>query len=124
VHGNVCIRTKKGKSMRYSPGIPGDGPVTVAFLRELMDSPGIYLTSKRLARNPRLSAFNSPEGTGPQAMAARLACLRRAFRETAREPWFFQVRRSKYAARWNPDRSYRLIEWLAQTVAKDEQDRR
>jgi len=115
--GRITIKTGNGTCLEYFGDIPGGGEVTGAFLEELMWQPGRLLGWPKLTKNRRLKSFSSTN-----AMAARLAALRRAFGETASDPWYFLTRRRGYSVAWNADRSWRLIETLAVGDGRDGQE--
>ena len=115
--GRITIKTGNGACLEYFGEIPGGGEVTGAFLEELMWQPGRLLGRFKLKKHKKLKSFGSAN-----AMAARLAALRRAFGETARHPWYFLTRRKGYTVAWNAERSWRLIEPLAVGDGHDEEE--
>jgi hypothetical protein len=109
VTGSITIQPSKGPPLRYRGGIPGAGPrVGRPLLEELMWQPGQLLTVDDLLRNPKLASLQ-----GPAVRATRLKELRRAFGETATEPWFFELETMPWRLRWCPSRSWRIVERLA-----------
>lgn len=120
VTGLNRIRKEDGSKMEYTPELPGVGEkVTLELLKDLMYASGVLRTAKQLARNPQLRTFYDPSisvGENRNALAARLMKLKKAFGEDARSPWYFVVRRKGYAVGWNVERSWCIVEWLAEAM--------
>ncbi|MHC5109578.1 MAG: hypothetical protein ACYTHJ_06835 [Planctomycetota bacterium] len=109
VTGRISLQPKRGQVITYEGSIPGLGPdVGRPLLDTLMWQPGQVLTAHDLIRNPSLIAFNSS-----YVRASWLRRLRRAFGETTKDPWFFDLFSSPWRLRWNPDRSWRIVERCA-----------
>lgn len=104
--GRISIQPRIGPRLRYRGTIPGLGRVGRPLLDDLMWQPGELLCVARLIRNPALRSLASPS-----VRATRLKSLRRAFHDS--DGWFFELARNPWRLRWNPERSWRLIEPLA-----------
>jgi hypothetical protein len=112
--GRISIRTRGGELLRYTGRIPGVGSkVGRPFLDELMWQPGELLSVERLLQNPNLKSFKRPD-----TRATRLKALRTAFGETDEDPWYFTLCRGPWRIRWNQERSWRIVERLAQPAAQ------
>ena len=107
VRGLITIRTKSGEPLEYSPELPGNGPVSSVFRRELMQKPGVYQTPRQLSQIPALTFFQYKG-----VMPARLTAMRKVFGERDQTPWFFLARRKPYSVCWNPERSWRTVQWI------------
>ena len=106
--GQFRIRTKRGKVIEYFGTLPGIGDELRRMLLDLIWQPGELLSPQRCFPS---STMNPKYLRG--IVTARLARLRRAFGESAAEPWFFLARRVPYSICWNGERSWRFIERLA-----------
>lgn len=114
VTGKITIRKQNGALLTYMGRIPGLGDhVGRQFLEELMWQPGELLTVERLLRNPNLKSFWRSD-----ARAARLMALRTGFGETADDPWYFVLCSGPWRICWRSDRSWRIVERLAQAAAE------
>ena len=106
--GQFCIRTKRGKVIEHFGALPGIGGELRRMLLDLMWQPGELLPPQKCFPN---STMNPKYLRG--IVTARLARLRRAFGETAAEPWFFLARRVPYSLCWSGARSWRFVERVA-----------
>ena len=109
VTGRIVIQPQSGPPLRYRGAIPGVGPdVGRVLLEQLMWRPGQFLTVDDLLEKPALASFDRPD--------ARAVCVTRlltAFGEDRERPWFFELVYHPWRIRWNPERSWRIIEQLA-----------
>ncbi|MBN1510072.1 MAG: hypothetical protein JW955_24715 [Sedimentisphaerales bacterium] len=105
--GRVSIRLADSSYLTPDGGIPRLGPQGRALLDELMRAPGRLLTVRYLTKNPGLSSLE-----GPPARAQAVRRLRIAFHEDAGTGRYFGVLSHPWRARWNPERTWRVIEPL------------
>lgn len=109
VTGRIVIRPQAGAVFAYNGSIPGVGPdVGRVLLEQLMWRPGEYLTVEDLLKKPELESFE-----GSDARAVCVTRLLTAFGEDREHPWFFELAYHPWRIRWNPARSWRIIERLA-----------
>lgn len=108
VTGKVFIKPENGKTLEYFPSIPGVGRTSWQLIEELMWTPGEFLTLDRLYLQTNNDSFASENG-----VSALLTRIRRAFGESADEPWYFWTKEPDYAICWHADRTWRIIERLA-----------
>jgi hypothetical protein len=112
--GEIAIQPKDGARLRYRGEIPGLGPaVGRPFLDALMWQPGEFLTAEKLILDPRLESL-----AGADSRAARLRDLRRGFKDSPSDGWFFILARRPWRIAFNARRSFRLIERLAQAESR------
>lgn len=94
----VSYQSQKGGRVYYDNDIPGIGSYEWQLLLDILwaSSEWVDLDSANYVN-------------------VRVLRLRKAFGESKMMPWLFQTRRNPvYACRWNPDRSWRFIEKLAE----------
>jgi hypothetical protein len=112
--GRISIQPRSGKRLEYDGAIPGVGlDVGRVLLEALMWQPGELLTVEDLLKRPQLKSFERSD-----ARAARLMALRAGFGDTEDEPWYLLLRRNPWRLCWNRDRSWRIVERLAQPAAQ------
>ena len=109
--GQTVIKPQKGKAIEYFGSIPGVGRIGWLLIEELMWSPSEFLTLAELYKRTNNESFASATG-----VASLLRRIRKSFGESGKNPWFFWTRKKTcYALCWHIDRSWRIVERLAQS---------
>lgn len=109
--GQIVIKPQKGKVIEYFGSIPGVGRIGWLLIEELMWSPSEFLTLVELYKRTNNESFASATG-----VASLLRRIRKSFGESGKNPWFFWTRKkSYYAICWHIDRSWRIVERLAES---------
>ena len=113
--GRYYIRKRSGQILDYSVSLPGLGKVGWRLLFELM-----WRRGEMLSRCQIVSVTGNKSFRGQNCISTSLARFRRTFGETARKPWYFLTRRCPFAIAWHADRTWRIIEWIAQPTNGEE----
>jgi len=109
VQGSIQIKTYGGRLLVYEGSIRGLGPVGRALLDEIMRAPGRLLTAIYLAKNPHLTRI--VEDWPRNALTLR---LRRALGDTVEKSWYIFVATRPWRIRWQRERTWRVIEPMAE----------
>ena len=107
--GQIVIHDQNGNPIKYSGSIPGVGKVNQILLTEMMWQPGKLITPRQLCANTKRKSFSTNNN-----ISSHLTRLRTAFGEKKLLPWYFRVRKHPFAFGWNADRSWRIIEVVAE----------
>lgn len=105
INQRLSFQPVQGARRRYDARIPRVGDDTgEPLLRTIM------LCVPRVADGRRLATVPGLYELCGNALNQRAKEIRRALGESGREPWFILTARGGY--RWNPERSWRLIEMV------------
>lgn len=115
--GEFHIRKKNGEALEYQGSMPSIGEELSRMLLDLIWRPGEYRSARSFFPDSKLrwTRLN-------KLLTARAARFRRAFGESFKESWFILSRRSPFEIAWNPDRSWRFIERVAQPNHQQEEE--
>jgi len=110
VTGDIAIHKEDGTALRFMGDLPGIGAEhRKMLLGTLLWKPGEFFSPGDLF--PSMKKYN---GYLRRRLATRTRRFRQAFGETANKPFYFLTRRAPYGLAFSADRSWRLIERLAQ----------
>jgi len=102
--GETTIRTRCGETITYTGGIPRIGNKSMSLLFTLLSKPGEFLSMNEFQHNTsHMNVCSSSD-----SLNVRIAMLRKSFRESIAEPWFFLTRRSSAVA-FSRQRSYCVV---------------
>ncbi len=107
-HAKAFIRTQNGKRIRLYGDRSRFGWITEPLLRAKMYAAGQSLTLGDLVAITKLVSLESSS-----RVSARKTKLRRIFGEVHKPSWFFIATKDPYAVGWSEDRSWRIIEFVA-----------
>ncbi|MFC1782620.1 hypothetical protein ACFL02_03425 [Planctomycetota bacterium] len=110
------FRTSKDEWVEHnSAAWPGLGEVCIRIIQAIQLNPGEFLSPPDIAE---LTGFQSLYN--PNALSARLMAIRKAHKESFKNPHFFLSRRAGgYAIAWNPVCSWMWIERLPTMETKE-----
>src|SRR4030042_6598980 len=115
VTGWSFIKPETGDRIEYFGGIPEVGLTAWELIELFMRSPGEFFSLDRIYELTGNESFAC--GSNVSGFLKR---IRRAFGESGDEPYFFLTHReSPYRICWHKDRSWRIIERLAQPSNHD-----
>jgi len=111
--GKIRIQRHESPPLEYFGFMPGIQQTTWLLLTELMFTPGIFLGTHELYRRTKHESFLSRAN-----VSAYLKRIRKALGESGKASWYLWTRRAPdFAVCWHADRSWRIIERLAEPDA-------
>ena len=122
--GQICIRKEDGTYIEHLAVIPGVGAKGERLLTEMMWNYGQLIMPRQVATLlGKSSRYQQDEFHN--SISALLSRLRGAFGEKTERgqkpsPWFFLSRRRPFSFGWNPARTWRVIERIAEAESSDE----